>query len=178
MWHGHPGRAHGRDARATKSARPAKNLGSNNTEATERSPQRSRRKKYKRYFFSVRSLGFSLCPLCLALRPRCHSERSEESRSELGRPNQKDQSEIPRFARNDSAFQSSRSCPSADGHPESMKMREAPWSAVAPATAFSRASNGGSFAAALQGASRVFAPVAGADIRLLMSARFAEANLT
>jgi hypothetical protein len=26
-WHGHPGRAHGRDARATKSARPAKNLG-------------------------------------------------------------------------------------------------------------------------------------------------------
>ena len=26
-WHGHPGRAHGRDARATKFARPAKNLG-------------------------------------------------------------------------------------------------------------------------------------------------------
>ena len=27
--------------------------------------------------------------------------------------------------------QTSRSCPSADGHPETMKMREAPWSAAA-----------------------------------------------
>ena len=37
---------------------------------------------------------------------KCHSERSEESRSARGRPSQKDQGEIPRFARNDSAFQS------------------------------------------------------------------------
>ena len=28
-------------------------------------------------------------------------------------------------------FHSRRSCPSADGHPETMKMREAPWSAAA-----------------------------------------------
>jgi len=28
-------------------------------------------------------------------------------------------------------FQSSHSCPSADGHPETMKLREAPWSAAA-----------------------------------------------
>ena len=30
-WHGHPGRAHGRDARATKFARPAKILGNSST---------------------------------------------------------------------------------------------------------------------------------------------------
>jgi hypothetical protein len=38
----------------------------------------------------------------------CHSERSEESCSASGRPSQKGQGEIPRFARNDSAFQSRR----------------------------------------------------------------------
>ena len=36
---------------------------------------------------------------------KCHSERSEESCSALGRPPQKGQGEIPRFARNDRAFQ-------------------------------------------------------------------------
>ena len=41
------------------------------------------------------------------------------------------QSEIPRCARNDSQFQRSPSCPSANRHPETMKMREAPWSAAA-----------------------------------------------
>ena len=40
---------------------------------------------------------------------KCHSERSEESCSASGIPPQKDQGEIPRFARNDSAFQSSMS---------------------------------------------------------------------
>ncbi|SPE22189.1 hypothetical protein SBA2_10127 [Acidobacteriia bacterium SbA2] len=38
---------------------------------------------------------------------KCQSERSEESRSASGRPPQKDQGEIPRFARNDSTFQRS-----------------------------------------------------------------------
>jgi hypothetical protein len=36
--------------------------------------------------------------------------------------------EAPPFPRH---FHGSRSCPSADGHPEIMKMREAPWSAAA-----------------------------------------------
>jgi len=42
-----------------------------------------------------------------------------------------------------------------------MKMREAPWSAVAPATAIFPEFHGGSFAAALQGASgtRIFKAV-------------------
>ena len=31
MWHGHPGRAHGRDARATKLARPTEILGNGST---------------------------------------------------------------------------------------------------------------------------------------------------
>ena len=52
---------------------------------------------------------------------KCHSERSKESCSASGRPPQKGQGEIPRFARNDSAFQSGRSCPSADGRLETMK---------------------------------------------------------
>ena len=44
-WHGHPGRVHGRDARATKSARPAKNLGNSGTEAIRsRKPAGSREK--------------------------------------------------------------------------------------------------------------------------------------
>ena len=38
---------------------------------------------------------------------KCHSERSEESRSASGRPPQEDHGEIPSFARNDSAVQSS-----------------------------------------------------------------------
>ena len=38
---------------------------------------------------------------------KCHSERSEESCSALSGPPKKAQGEIPRFARNDSQFQSS-----------------------------------------------------------------------
>jgi hypothetical protein len=53
---------------------------------------------------------------------KCHSERSEESCSGWGGPLQKGQGEIPRFARNDRQFQSSHSCPSAGGHPGTMKI--------------------------------------------------------
>jgi hypothetical protein len=35
------------------------------------------------------------------------------------------------YDRSGGDFQSSRACPAADGHPETMKMREAPWSAAA-----------------------------------------------
>ena len=57
----------------------------------------------------LKAEGSRSCP-CTDGQPetmKCHSERSEESRSALDRPPQKDQGEIPRFARNDSTFQSS-----------------------------------------------------------------------
>jgi hypothetical protein len=61
-------------------------------------------------------------------------------------------SEIPRFARNDRHFQSSRSCPSADGDPQTMKMREAPWSAAAKLPPWNPNQKAVAGATALQGA--------------------------
>ena len=41
-------------------------------------------------------------------------------------------------------YQRSRSCPSADGRPQTMKMREAPWSAAAPLPPWNPSRDGGS----------------------------------
>jgi len=53
-------------------------------------------------------------PACAGRHPatmKCHSERSEESCSASAEPPPKGQGEIPRFARNDSHFQSSAGSP-------------------------------------------------------------------
>ena len=67
---------------------------------TDRTPKRLRR---------THSHGSPSCPSADGHPEtmKCHSERSEESCSALSGPPKKGQSEIPRFARNDSQFQSS-----------------------------------------------------------------------
>ena len=62
----------------------------------------------------LRHSHFQSSPPCRTRHPqtiKCHSERSEESRSAPGVWREKEQGEIPRFARNDSQFQSSEGSP-------------------------------------------------------------------